>query len=119
MTKKWILKIAAISCVMLSCFKVSAELILYQVKYKNEWGNTQTASYQVYEKYAKDISIWDIDKIRSSFNREWIIDEDSDAEDLAIVNKLDKQGYIIADGRSGLYIKINGKWHIFCGLKNK
>lgn len=120
-TKKWILEIFAILCVMLGCFKASAEQVWYQVKYLNEYGNTQTTSYKVNTE--KSVNTTDnvklIEDVYSNLIKfsgiiDEIIDEDSDAKDLAIVNKLERQGYISASPNNNnkpLYLKVHGNWH--------
>ena len=104
-----------------TAFTVSAEMVRYNVKYQSKYDLTMTTWYDVdteMERIDRKVELFDW--LNQVYDLSEIIDGDSDAEDLAIVNKLDKQGLEIAfklewgDWRT--YAKINGTWHKFCGL---
>lgn len=106
-----------------TAFTVSAETVRYNVKYQNEYGNTETTWYDTdtrTEKLNDDEFINTINTLKQSYNFNEIIDEDSDAKDLAIVNKLDRQGYkwaIKAEYDDAVsYVKIHGTWHKLYGF---
>lgn len=103
-------------------FTASAEEVWYQVKYENEYHNVQTVKYLVDTDIITEDAMIDegVDLytfVTLSYKYNEIIDKDSDARDLAIVNKLDKQGYTLAgtdfDGNDCqiCYVKAKGKWH--------
>lgn len=93
----------------------SAELLFYKAKYTDEYGNVQTVRYVLSTETATDTesSMYVYKHYRSIMIAEEIIDEDSDAKDLAIVNKLDKQGYLYAQPEyyyPTMFVKVEGKW---------
>ena len=103
-------------------FTASAEAVWYQVKYANEFNNVQTVKYLVDTDITtedamivENVDLYTFATIGRKYNE--IIDKDSDVRDLAIVNKLDKQGYTLAgtdfDGNDCqiCYVKAKGKWH--------
>ncbi len=105
-----------------AAFTTSAEGVWYQVKYANEFNNVQTVKYLVDTDIttedamiSENVDLYTFVTIGRKYNE--IIDKDSDARDLAIVNKLDKQGYTLAgtdfDGNDCqiCYVKAEGKWH--------
>lgn len=94
----------------------SAEAIRYQVKYSNKFHNVETVEYTVWtDDIVEDVKWCKL--LSNNFDGSEILDADSDAKDLAIINKLDRQGHIVArvDYYYG-YLKDNeGKWHkVFC-----
>lgn len=102
---------------VIGCFKVSAEAVWYQVKYANEYHNVQTVKYIIFtDKTTEDVGLYTYWSRNCKYNE--IIDKDSDARDLAIINKLNVQGYTDAymdDYDCTRYMKIEGKWHkIYC-----
>jgi hypothetical protein len=101
--------------IMLVVTAITASAVTYQVKYVNEYGNTEKVCYSVIENFDKDITNYNISGIRKSYHYEEIIDEDSDKDDIAIVNKLDRQGYAHAMRNcwDTQYLKINDQWHKF------
>ena len=120
-------KILAVLILSLSLVGSSfADIIRYQVKYQTKWGNIETAVYEVdTETIGVKASENDINEVKAHYKFHEILDEDSDAKDLAIVNKLDKQGYKLAfvDDSYGLdfdlvsYMKLYNIWHKFYGIK--
>ena len=101
--------------IMLIAAAFTASAAIYQVKYVDEFGITERAQYTAFETLDRDINNWNVSGLRQSYYYDEIIDEDSNAIDLAIVNKLDKQGYIHAmrKGWDVQYLKINDQWHKF------
>lgn len=103
-------------------FTVSAEMVRYNVKYQSKYDLTMTTWYDVdtrMERMDEDGKLFNITKQVYDFNE--VIDEDSDVKDLAIVNKLDRQGFEMAfkaeNGDWITYAKMNGTWHKFYGIK--
>jgi len=104
---------------IMTVFSLSAEV--YSVKYQNEFGNTERAYYTVDEE-DKDCdpkgSVVFAYKVQGA--KFEVIDEDSDLEDLAIVNKLDRQGYKIAHDEYTFmgvkyfkcWLKVDNTWYI-------
>lgn len=115
-------KIAFILIMLIAAaFTASAEAVRCQVKYVNEYHNVQTAEYTVWtDDIVEDVRWGHL--LSDNFDGSKIIDKDSDAKDLAIVNKLDKQGHIVAraaDYETG-YVKVEGKWYkVLCWNCNK
>lgn len=109
--------------VMLIAFAVTASAhdVDYKVKYTDENGNVRTATYGVYLRDTVEDLEW-YKWCVAYFKCNEVFDEDSDIKDLAIVNKLDKQGYTIAfttEYGDTCYVKANGIWHKFYIHKNK
>lgn len=107
-----------ITLIMLAVVAVtaSAEAISYKVKYANKFHNTETAGYTVWTDDVIEDVKW-AKLLSSNFDGSEIIDEDSDAKDIAIVKKLDIQKHTVARGDSYEYgyVKVEGKWHkVFC-----
>lgn len=100
-------------------FAASAEKLRYNVKYQNEFHNAQTTWYNI-DTEVKELKGITKAAIALTFKYNEIIDEDADAKDLAIVNKLDRQGYEWAEtrefGELANYIKKDGVWHKLTGL---
>lgn len=98
-------------------FTASAYTVMYSVKFVDEDGDIRTEHYLVDTEFSKVEPSQDVqEEIRKESDFEAIIDEDSNLSDLAIVNKLDKQGYFIAMSGalySDTYMKIDGVWHRF------
>lgn len=91
---------------------VSAEAMSYKVKYQNKYHNVEATGYTVWtDDIIEDIK-W-AKLLRANFDGSEILDLDSDPKDLAIVNKLDRQGHTVARGDyyTDGYIKVEGKWH--------
>lgn len=97
-----------------------AETVYYKVKYQNEQSETKAITYQV------DTELGELPNTAKSVFHIWfkfneILGEDSDAEDWAIVNKLDRQGYSYARtseyGYLTDYAKINGIWYKYYGYR--
>lgn len=105
---------------VMAAFTASAERIRYNVKYQNEFHNTETTWYEVDTKQIKECVEEMAIPVMLCYSFNEIIDEDSDAKDLAIVSKLDKQGYINAVtkeyGNQTEYLKTNGIWHKLYGF---
>lgn len=101
-----------------TAFTVSTETVRYNVKFQNEYGITETTWYEAARAKLGDD---ELNTLKQLYNFNEIIDEDSDAEDLAIVNKLDRQGYewAIQEGFYDVvsYAKIHGTWHKLYGIK--
>ena len=98
----------------------SAEIVRYNVRYQNEYGNTETTWYDVETRQIKECVEEMAFPVMLCYDYNEIIDEDSDAKDLAIVRKLDRQGYIDAVtkeyGYQTEYLKTNGAWHKLYGF---
>lgn len=104
--------------VLMAMFSLSAET--YSVKYKNEFGNTERAYYTVTEEDKEELGplVIYMFKVRGATFE--VIDDDSELGDIAIVNKLDKQGYKVAydDFTFGnvkyikYWYKLKGTWYI-------
>ena len=99
-------------------FTISARTVRYQVKYQSEWGTTLTAFYETDpERATKEIIgsvVFMMLVTYGDYSQLLQIDEDSSAEDLAIVNKLDKQGFSYADAIDNKYTyykDYDGVWY--------
>lgn len=101
----------------------SAEELRYQVKYTNEYNRVLTAEYVVNTDFSRNKpnpeNVVEYRKFLESKGfkiDEYVIDEDFYARHLAVVNKLDTQGYLIAysSGYLGAFVyhKINGVWRL-------
>lgn len=112
-------KLMAILIMLIAAaFTLAAES--YSVKFKNEFGITETTCYTIdsdEKNYEGSYTVLFAAKVCG--NKIMVIDEDSELYEIAITNKLDKQGYKAAhtDFQFGnikfktYYYKINGIWY--------
>lgn len=110
--------VMVVTVVMLTAVAVTASAEWYQAKYINEYGSVSTVRYLAAKPVAPENYTNYYKELRKVFTDDEIIDEDSDARDLAIVNKLDKQGYGLAttnDRKGTAYVKSEGRWHKLYG----
>lgn len=109
---------AILIMLIVAAFTLSAET--YSVNYKNEFGSTESAYYTV-DSDEKDYEPSGILLFTAKVagNKIMVIDGDSDLQEIAIANKLDKQGYKAAHtefqfGKAKYityYFKINNMWY--------
>ena len=104
--------------VLMAMFSLNAET--HSVKYKNEFGNTERVYYTVDEGDKEETGPLAVFAFKSTGAKFTVIDDDSELSDIAVINKLDKQGYKSAHDEFTFrnvkyvkyWIKVKGTWYI-------
>lgn len=106
-------KLITILTILVLGFMASAEMVHYRVKYVTEYGNTQTVTIQVNLALTTEADALDLLRYIKDTCEDFqieMIDEDSDAEDLAIVNKLERLGRSAGFCNGSCFLKPSCFW---------